>query len=71
MELSKELNECVEAFIDFIDVVAKDSSLIGLSEEHKTELRKSFNSLIRTAQTEVIRKIAIHLTELNNQINQN
>ena len=70
MKHSTELSLQIEFFIEFVDNIAKDPTLIGLTEENKNELRKAFDGLIKTAQTEIIKKIALNLTELNEKINE-
>lgn len=63
------IEEQINAFIEFIDKICKDPNCIGLTEDNKMQLRKSFHTLINTAQNEIIFNIAKYLKMLNEHKN--
>lgn len=56
----------INEFINFIDKICKDPNCIGLTEENKNHLHEAFDTLITTAQNEVIFNIAKYLKTIQN-----
>jgi len=65
----KPIEEQINAFIEFIDNAYKDPKCIGLTEENKKQLHEAFDTLITTAQNEVIFNVAKYLKTLNEHKN--
>lgn len=61
-------DEQINYFIDFIDKVVKKGGSPGLTMENKLELRSAFRTLVATAQSEILAKVAAKLKELHESI---